>query len=141
MRVMILVSSLLSVGIAASEQPILETYSFAVGGDGKRVDASLLDRAFGGGTARARVWFAGKEAEGELRLRIWRTVRPGEIVFALLCFGVQTRCYDAEGKEIFRDETDGFTFGDSAPGEYKVRFEDLPANLARVQVRFIGNYE
>ena len=68
-------------------------------------------------------------------------VRPGEIVFALLCFGIEVRGFDAAGTEVYSKDLDGFTFGDSKGGRATRVLRDLPLSISKLEVTFLGNYE
>ena len=133
---------------AHAQEPVLERYVFQVGsGDGAGTEATLHDRFFGHGTAQSRLVFTGPEALGDpegtgsLLLRVWRRVEPGEITFALLVFRVEVRGFAADGTTVYRRNLRGFTFGDSASGQWRRLLDDLPPSLVRLAVTFIGNYE
>ena len=136
------------VQVAHAQDPVLEHYVLQVGSeDSAGTEVALHDRFFGHGTARSRLLFIGPEelgnpaGTGTLVLRVWRIVEPGEITFALLVFGVQVRGFAADGTLVYERDFRGFTFGDSASGQWRRRLEDLPSTLVRLEVTFIGNYE
>lgn len=129
----------------AQEEPILETYSVAYGSgqleNSSGIWAALFDRLFGGGTAKADVLFKSEDACSSLLLRVWRIVRPDEITFALLVFGVEVRGRDAQGEVVYSRDLEGFTFGDSSSGHWSQTLRDLPATIQEIQITYFGNYE
>jgi hypothetical protein len=115
-------------------------------GDG--IAAAVLDKYFGGGTARASVAFYDTSDSfdpsantGSIYINVSRRVPEGTITFALLCFHVEVRGYDASGKLIYARSLPGFTFGDSKSGRYVQSLRNLPLSMAQVRVTFYGNYE
>ena len=126
-------------------EPVLESYSIGQGGDRSSgpdlFEATLSDKSFGNGTAKSQVKLTGKEANASLSLLVYRSVTPGEVVFALLVFKVEIRAYDSAGAPIYMRDLGGFTFGDSQGGVWTQEIEDLPSIAKKVQVTFIGNYE
>lgn len=143
-----LVVSASGVRVAHAQEPVLEHYVLQVGAqDGDGTEVALHDRFFGHGTARSRIVFTGPEelgnpaGTGTLVLRVWRIVEPGEITFALLVFGVEVRGFSADGTTVYERDFRGFTFGDSASGQWRRKLEDLPSTLVRLEVTFTGNYE
>jgi len=128
-----------------AQEPVLENYSITHGGDPETtpsgVKATLFDKFFGGGAAKARVAFNTKDNSSRLFLRVWRKVRSGEITFALLVFRIEVRGYDALDGLVYSRDLDGFTFGDSSSGQWSQKLHDLPANIQQIRITFIGNYE
>ncbi len=128
-----------------AQEPVLESYSITHGGDPETtpsgVKATLFDKFFGGGTAKARVAFNTKDNSSRLSLKVWRKVRSGEITFALLVFRIEVRGYDTMDELIYSRDLDGFTFGDSRSGHWSQKLQDLPANIQQIRITFIGNYE
>lgn len=124
-------------------EPVLETYSVAHGGDGGAagLTAVLLDKNLGNGTAEARIVFSPTATGNQLALKVTRRVRRGEITFALLVFRVEIRAYDAQDAPVYSRDLDGFTFGDSSSGRWFEKLKDLPADIARLTISFVGNYE
>ena len=134
--------------VAGAQEPVLEHYVLQVGSqDAAGTEVALHDRFFGHGTARSRILFTGPEELGNpegtsnLVLRVWRIVEPGQITFALLVFRVEVRGFAADGTTVFERDLRGFTFGDSASGQWRRELQELPASLVRLEVTFIGNYE
>lgn len=140
-------------GAAAQDRPVLENYSFQLGKPGS-VEAStgaelhFKDRFIGNGTASGSIKLLEQSSSSTLAqrplllmLEVKRTVKPGEIVFALLVFGVEIRGYDSNDAVVFSRDLPEFSFGDSASGEWYERIPDLPTNLARLAITFYGNYE
>lgn len=129
--------------------PLLEKYTLGVGQNSDGVAAAEFDKFFGGGTARAVVTYFHRSTiqlnpvatNGVLVLHVSRFVRPGEIVFALLCTGIEVRGFDASGKEVYSKDLDGFTFGDSKGGRATRVLRDLPITISTLEVAFLGNYE
>jgi len=141
------------VGAAAQDRPVLESYSFQLGtpstpSGSTGMEVRAQDRFFGNGTAQSSIRLLEQSSNSSrtdrpllLMLEVKRMVRPGEVVFALLCNGVEIRGLDASGAVIFSRDLAGFTFGDSSSGEWYERIPDLPTNLTRLSVTFYGNYE
>jgi hypothetical protein len=135
--------------VAQDPEPgALESYVLGVGQNSDGVTTALTDKYFGGGTARAAIFYYDRnyrqnpEAEsGVLILNVSRFVRPDEIVFALLVFEIEVRGYDAEGTQVYSKDLDGFTFGDSRSGRYSKVLRDLPLAISKLEVTFRGNYE
>lgn len=128
----------------AQDEAVLESYTIGQGGNQAPpggLAASLTDRSFGNGTAKALVQFAEGERSSSLSLLAWRRVRRDEIVPALLVFRVEVRGFDATGEAVYARDLNGFTFGDSRSGLWSKSLIDLPAALAQVRVTFFGNYE
>ena len=128
----------------AADEAVLEHYSIKVGADDAAgVRVVLLDPHFGRGTAQSRLVFTGPDgaATPSLFLRVWRNVPDGQITFALLVFRVEIRGFDAGGSLVYSRRLAGFTFGDSASGEWRRTIADLPAEIQRIVVVFVGNYE
>jgi hypothetical protein len=131
---------------AQGPDPVLERYSIRAGADDAAgVRAVLVDPSFGRGTARSRLLFQGSTGlesptPATLSLRVSRTVPPDTITFALLVFRVDVRGFDAAGALVYSRRLPGFTFGDSASGDWR-RILILPAETQRVTVVFVGNYE
>lgn len=133
---------------AIGQDAVLEHYVFGVGQNSEGTTSALRDRAFGGGTARAGLLFTDTvsggttgDPSGELSIGVKRKVAPGEIVFALLCFGIEISGFDEAGMQVFAKDLPGFTFGDSQPGTYAKRIRKIPTTVSRLEVKFIGNYE
>ena len=120
---------------------VLETYILDVGNSPIGVKASLLDGSFGGGDAESSVNYSAKGNSGRLKLKVQRTVPPGNISFALLVFGIEVRGYDADGDLILKESLEPFSFGDSASGNWSKTLRNIPVALSRLEVRFFGNYE
>jgi hypothetical protein len=142
------VSTVTQIVAQVPTDPILETYSLGVGQNSDGVAVAEYDKYFGGGTARAVVSYFDRSARldpaatsGVLVLHVSRFVRPGEIVFALLCFGIEVRGFDAAGTEVYSKDLDGFTFGDSKGGRATRILRDLPLTISKLEVTFLGNYE
>ena len=130
--------------VLASE-PVLESYSIGQGsGQSSGPDlyeATLSDRSFGNGTAKSQVKLTSKDANASLSLLVYRSVAPGEVLFALLVFKVEIRAYDSVGAPIYMRDLGGFTFGDSQSGVWSQEIDDLPSIAKKVRVTFVGNYE
>jgi hypothetical protein len=129
---------------ARAQEPVLESYSISHGGSQalpSGVDAIISDRFFGNGTARARIQLDENDESSRLSMTVWRRVRQGEIVFALLVFRVEVRGLDASGMLVYSRDLMGFTFGDSSGDLWSRRLRDLPPGLAEIRVTFFGNYE
>lgn len=127
-----------------SDEPILETYIIAQGGNHGStggMQAVLEDDAFGVGTAKSRLSLQADDESGTLNLRVWRKVRRGQIVFALLVFRVEIRGYNDQDELLYTTDLPGFTFGDSASGYWYKRLKDLPGGIRYLEVNFVGNYE
>lgn len=140
----LLLAAVASVATAADEA-VLEHYSIKVGADDAAgIRVVLLDPQFGqGGSAQSRLVFTGPDGATapSLFLRVWRNVPDGQITFALLVFRVEIRGFDAGGSLVYSRRLAGFTFGDSASGEWRRTIADLPAEIQRIVVVFVGNYE
>jgi len=140
---------ILNAQFITAQEPVLEEYMIGHGGtqtfklDG--FDATLKDRAFGnsGGTAATQsiINFSTESDHSNLSLEVFRTVPPGSIVFALVVDRVEIRAFDLKGVPIYGRTLPGFVFGDSASGNWSWRLKDLPANIAQVKIKFIGNFE
>lgn len=128
-----------------AQQPVLETYSINHGGNQSTklsgVDAELSDKFFGGGTTRAHIRFVAEDVSGSLSLLVFRTVEPGQTVFALLVNRIEVRGYDAAGGQVYARDLNGFVFGDSQPGIWSQELEDLPVTAQQIKIAFFGNYE
>lgn len=127
---------------------VLETYTLGVGQNSDGIVSAQYDKYFGGGTARAAVSYFDRSSRmdpagnsGVLVLNVSRFVRPGEIVFALLCFGIEVRGFDTAGTEVYSKDLDGFTFGDSKGGRATRVLRNLPLTISKLEVTFRGNYE
>jgi hypothetical protein len=139
------------VTVHAQDEPAptaLERYVLGVGQNSDGTASAINDRYFGNGTARATVAFFDPsrrynptDTVGTLVLNVSRYVRPDEIVFALLCFGVQVRGYDEAGALVHTEDLPGFTFGDSKSGRYTKALRNLPLSVSRWEITFLGNYE
>jgi hypothetical protein len=132
----------------AAQEPVLERYSLQVGSpDATGVEASIHDQYLGHGSAESWIRFTAPIALGDpsgtgrLALRVWRTVEPGQITFALLVVRVEVRAYDAGGAVVYAADLPGFTFAESAPGAWRQVLESLPKSLGRLDVVFFGNYQ
>jgi hypothetical protein len=101
----------------------------------------LLDDNLGNGTAAARIVWTPTATGSQLALKVTRRVRRDEITFALLVFRVEIRGYDAQDVLLYSRDLDGFTFGDSSSGRWFERLKDLPTDIARLTISFVGNYE
>lgn len=137
-----------SLAVANAQESILEKYVLGTGQDSDGTAIALSDKLFGSGTARAAVAFRdtarssnATDLSGRLVLNVSRRVPPGQIVFALLCFGVEVRGFDATGEKVFSEDLPGFTFGDSQGGRYTQVLRGIPVNVARLEITFFGNYE
>ena len=128
-------------GRCSDSDPILEQYRFAIGQSTDGVTLELHDQYFGGGTARCWLSLVGRKSGVALQMRVRRTVRPGEIVFALLVFRVKVRGYDGGGKLKYSRDLSGFAFGDSSSGDWRAGLDSLPPGIREIQVVFVGNYE
>jgi len=133
---------------AQESEAVLEQYVFGTGQNSSRVTATLRDKSFGGGTARASLSFLAdpnesgpRAGENRLMMTVRRNVPPDQITFALLCFRIEIRGYDVEGAEVFSKDLPGFTFGDSASGFYSKAIRGIPKTVSELQVTFVGNYE
>jgi hypothetical protein len=145
---LLLVSSDTAVFAQDSVGPVLETYTLGVGQNSDGVVAAQYDKYFGGGTARAVVSYFDRNSRqdpaaksGVLVLNVSRYVRPDEIVFALLCFGIEVRGFDAMGTLVYTKDLEGFTFGDSKGGRATRTLRELPLTISKLEVTFRGNYE
>lgn len=129
----------------AQEEPVLEEYTISHGGapgvTPAGITAELSDKFFGNGTATALLQFVTKNDASELSLQVRRKVKRRDFAFALLVFRVEVRGFDLEGMQIYSQDLSGFSFGDSRSGRWSEKLEGLPANIQRIQVTFIGNYE
>jgi len=135
-------------GTVCAQESILENYILGLGQNSDGIAVALSDKYFGGGTARAAIAFADGAGEqnpevksGSLVINVWRTVRAGEITFALLCFGVQVRGFNAEGAQVYSRDLPAFTFGDSQGGHYMQTAGRIPLSVAKLKITFFGNYE
>ena len=140
----VVLALLLSPVLAGAQEPVLEEYVIGHGGTlggPPDVQAHLFDPHLGNGDTRASVRFGIANNSGALRLGVWRVVRPGEIVFALLVFRVEVRGFDSGGAVVFSRDLPGFTFGDSQSGSWFRLLRGLPASVSQVRVKYIGNYE
>jgi hypothetical protein len=126
---------------AQSNETVLERYSFRTGEFSDRVTLDFVDKSLGNGTARTRIKIKGTPDGGALNLHVTRRVEPGQIVFALLVFKVEVRGLDSSGAGIYAQDFPGFTFGDSASGDWQRSLDAIPATVARLSVTFFGNYE
>ena len=133
---------------AQDELATLERYNLRVGENSDGVAATLRDKYFGNGTARAVLSYIDtaprnnpSKETGRLSLLVTRHVPRGTITFALLCFEVDVRGYDAADTEIYTQTLPGFTFGDSKSGRYAKTLREIPLTVARIEVTFRGNYE
>ena len=133
---------------ACAQDAVLEHYIIGVGQNSDGTSAGLIDRAFGGGTARAGLLLNDTvkggsigDLSGVLTMAVKRKVASDEIVFALLCFGIEIRGFDEAGTQVFAKDLPGFTFGDSQPGAYGTKVKKIPTTVARLEVKFLGNYE
>lgn len=116
---------------STSREPLLERHVLQVG------DVKLYNRTFGGGTASLKI----RLTTTQMTLAVWRKVPRDTIAFALLVDRVEIRGFAAEGRTVYRRDLPGFTFGDSASGNWTETLSDLPAGTASVSVAFFGNYE
>jgi hypothetical protein len=127
------------------EDPVIEDYVVAHGGSlgspSSGVDAVLFDEFFGNGDAKALVKLQTRKDSRQLTLRVWRQIRRGEFSFALLVFRIEIRGFDALDEPIYARELGGFTFGDSSSGNWLRTLKDLPEDIRRIEITFIGNYE
>lgn len=140
-------------GAAAQNRPVVESYSFQLGTPSSNTvstgaELHFTDRFLGNGTAQSVIRLLEQSSSSTLTERplllmldVKRTVKPGEIVFALLVSGVEIRGHDSSGAQIFSRDLPAFSFGDSASGKWHERVPNLPTNLARLTVTFYGNYE
>jgi hypothetical protein len=130
-----------------AQDAVLEHYSITVGHDAVGVRAEVFDRYFGHGTAKSRLVFVGPASleVGDdpacLSLHVWRHVPPGTIAFALLVFGIEIHGYDADGAHVYSRHVRGFTFADSASGDWHRILRPLPPGIRQIDVIFFGNYE
>jgi hypothetical protein len=121
--------------------PVLERYSFSTGGSSDGFLARLTDQHLGGGTAQFALAFRGQSTASRLTLRVWRTVPPGTVTFALLVAGVRVTARDENGAAVYTRDLEGFSFGDSASGRWSRTVDDLPNTARQVSIVFFGNYE
>ncbi|BBA33715.1 hypothetical protein sS8_1758 [Methylocaldum marinum] len=129
---------------SAEQQSILEMYAISHGGStgiSPPLGATIDDQSFGGGTAKARLRFETAQDAGRLSLKVWRRVRSGEFVFALLVFQIDVRGYDDQGQLVYSTSPEPFSFGDSASGFWSANLEDLPPDIQKIEIVFYGNYE
>lgn len=130
---------------ASANESTIESYTIGHGtlwsGRTDGIDAIITDRFFGNGTARASISYKVREDSGTITLRVWRNVKPGEIVFALLVFRVEVRGMNASDEVVYTQDPQGFTFGDSKPGNWKRVLTNVPPEAIKIRVTFIGNYE
>jgi hypothetical protein len=129
-------------------EPVLDKYIFGVGQNSDSIAAALHDRFLGNGTALVGLFWMDSErranadeSSSTLAIVVSRTVKPGQIVFALLCDRVELRGFDADGNQVYSKDLEGFVFGDSAGGRYKKTLRDLPLIISRLEITFLGNYE
>src|SRR5687767_6391236 len=124
---------------------VLEEYIIGhggtLGGPSGGINAVLLDDFLGNGDAKALARLDTRENPGTLTLRVWRKVKRGDFTFALLVFRVEIRGFDAAGEPIYQHELGGFTFGDSASGNWTRTLRNIPEDIRRLQITFVGNYE
>ena len=134
----------LTAAAVSAQDSVLEHYVLGSGGtiapQSGRINAFIQDADFGGGDAEASVFLDTIDSGSQLHVRVWRNVPAGNISFALLVFGIEVRGFDAAGAQVYTRELGEFTFGDSRSGNW-ARGVKLPRRVARVEVRFIGNYE
>ncbi len=134
---------------ASSELPLLESYTFELGG-WPQVELSFLDPRIERGQAqfRCEIRPSGRDAS-RIRLEVFRHVRPDSIQFALLLEQVRLEFLDAAGapvKTIVLDEVLGegglFILGDSSDGYYQYRTTVSGLQRAeRLRIQLLGNYE
>ncbi len=131
--------------ILSAQEPILENYSIGYGSGEETtnpgINATLFDKFFGRGTAKAFLKFTTNNNSGNLTLKVWRNVRKGEIAFALLVFRIEIHGYDSQTNVVYSRDLKGFTFGDSKSGNWSKKLHNLPANIQQIKISFIGNYE
>ncbi len=129
----------------SAREPVLEEYRIVhggtLGGPTSGLHASLFDRYFANGDAKASMIFETKKDEASLRLKVWRTVPEGHTSFALLVFRVEVRGYDSGESVVYSKNLEGFTFGDSQSGRWWTKLDGLPPAIRKMTVTFIGNYE
>jgi len=130
---------------ACAQESLLERYVLShggtPGGPSEGITAVLYDKYFGGGTAQASISFTTREKSSCMDVHVWRKVRRGTVVFALLVFRVEIRGFDAQGETIYSRDLDGFTFGDSSSGKWAASQEEMPAGVQQINISFVGNYE
>lgn len=136
--VIVLVSG--PVNLAGSET-ILERYLLKADAGIGSLDFRLSDRSFGGGTAKSVLAWKSTTDGARLTMTVSRSVKPGEVVFALLVFHVEVRGYDETGQLTYSESIGGFTFGDSEGGRWEKNLSAAPVDLTRIVVAFYGNYE
>ena len=132
-----------------AQEPILETYTIGQGSplafSLEGLTARVQDQGFGGspgpGTAKSVIRLATAADRSQLMLRVYREVPAGVITFALIVNGVKVRAFDTGGKQIYARDLQGFVFGDGASGNWSRTLSHLPAQVAKVQITFLGNYE
>jgi len=131
--------------LCAQEDPVLEQYVIGhggtQGGDPTGLVAQLSDKFLGNGSATVLIRFKTKDDASELSLKVRRKVKRKDVTFALLVFRVEVRGYDLADTLVFSQDLDGFTFGDSQSGRWSERLDQLPADIQRIEITFIGNYE
>lgn len=133
---------LAAAGALSLDEPVLESYTLALGGTPETVTAIIKDGNFGRGTAGSRVVTrVGNDGSRKIILEVSRTVAPDEITFALLVFSIRVRCHDAGGDPVYSRDLEGFTFGDSASGSWRAVLRAVPAGASRIRIKFFGNYE
>ena len=141
---MLLAPLLPRTALAELEEPVLERYVIGHGGDpattGSSVNAFIHDDQFSNATAQASTFFHTATGNDVLRLKVWRRVASGEIVFALLVSRVEIRGYDQSGKGVYSHDLPDFSFGDSASGNW-VRRLRVPKDVHRWEITYVGNYE
>jgi hypothetical protein len=132
----------------AGQDSVLETYVLGAGQNSDGTSVAVSDKYFGNGTARARLSFYDTSSSydpyatsGTLILNVSRYVPSGTFTLALFCDQVEVRGYDANGYLVYSVDLDGFTFGDSRGGSYIRTLRRIPANVADLEVTFLGNYE
>ena len=128
-------------GQVSAEDPVLERYSFGVKQGATGSEIRVVDKHLGEGTAKSRIEVSNEGNSKRLSLHVWREVKPDEIVFALLVFGIQIRGYDKSGAVTFSEDLPGFTFGDSESGDWGETVGPIPENTVQLKIIFYGNYE
>ena len=134
-----------------AQEPILETYVIRQGGSSavsslEGFTAQFKDPGFGGspgqGTAKSIIRFETLADRSKLFLRVYREeLPPDTTAFALIVESVKVRGFDFQGRRIYALNLEGFIFGDSSSGNWSRTLSNLPANVARLQITFYGNYE
>ncbi|MFN3649374.1 MAG: hypothetical protein ACK47B_07305 [Armatimonadota bacterium] len=143
---LVLVALVVSAAPAAEELPVLERYSLDSLGERRGLVYELYDQSFGGGDAEARLRLRRTRSAGSLTVRVSRTVRRGQVSFALLGERVEVRGYSGDDQVLYsRDfaglEKEGIYFGDSRSGNWVRKLSGIPAEVRRIEVTFYGNYE